>query len=442
MKVTYYINIFVVFAVSVLTIWLLYLLVKPSPSFATPKSEIVLHQHGPVRLDPEILANSALALSWTPPSLSLPDVRPFLHYYGPVLRPDATTAEPAILLSSEGDEEVMIVTARDPVFLEYRAGSNLATFPLGARYGEPECQGTYHLTRSPTPLKLSISTLHSHKTATFQLSLLDPTGQWISSPIERSTFSLSIEELRTQPPAWELGEFRVDGSLFARQKARWAGQDLFFAQHGGSLYAHTLGKERIDFPTEGGSYSCFVGLGDILVWDGHRWQEYDHFVGDSLSHTILVVKRIEEKMLMCEVWHPLGVHRINITLVKMKDSLGMPDLTQHLRFVGAKTWSQFIIEADGKRLTVKPRDWLLCTEQGWMVLDTIQKLDDYVEQRLVGALIILDHIQGRPEGQVLSGSLFNISRTECIPIEIPATLRNLPYPSSSCIQTLSLGEVE
>ncbi|MCP5507977.1 MAG: hypothetical protein H7A37_06730 [Chlamydiales bacterium] len=45
----------------------------------------------------------------------------------------------------------------------------------------------------------------------------------------------------------ELGKWRVDGTLLARQRARWYGPDMFLKRHGGDEFKDVSGKRRIDF---------------------------------------------------------------------------------------------------------------------------------------------------------------------------------------------------
>ena len=71
----------------------------------------------------------------------------------------------------------------------------------------------------------------------------------LKEPKEHAEFTLPEKEFArlSSLATWELGKWRVDGTLLARQKSRWYGVDKFIERHGGDEYKDKKGKQRIDF---------------------------------------------------------------------------------------------------------------------------------------------------------------------------------------------------
>lgn len=217
---------------------------------------------------------------------------------------------------------------------------------------------------------------------------------------------------------WEIGKNRVDATLLARQRARWFGPDVFLQTHGGKEYADIIGKQRIDFGEGDEAYSVFVGPNDTLIWTNDRWKVVKPGP-DSLGKPMLVVKKIDERIMNLELWDPEGKGKVILNLLKSTEAPPPASLINQFKFVGARTRTQFVFEINKERMLLSPQDWLLLTKEGWMKLVTPKEIDDFVDRKLVGPLFIFDEVDRHDDKQFLKGTLFNAARTDMITVEIP-----------------------
>ncbi len=363
--------------------------------------------------DLSVIEQGPFALKWVAPHMQLPNLQNAITYYGMSERPDCQQFH----ISFAGSNSIFSINPKDELYLSYDLES-----------------GSYRHSEEPTSLWLELEPQRSGRALQVSVYMTDENGQVISDPPKHQYFSLNALELpKTRVASWTLDDYRVDSTLLIRQKARWIGADLFLRTHGGDDFVFVSDRERIDFFSGETPYSCFVKKGDYLIWKEKRWQLLGK--GESAKDfPLLVVKNIEEKVISFDLWDPEGKSKTFLNLIRSKDLNGLPNVAQDFRFVGAKTWAQFIVEYHTQRLVLKPHDWLVLTNEGWIKLDSPQQVDDYVNQRIVGPLLILDKMGKRQGRQVLVGHLFNATRTEIEPIELIATtnasLANYSYPPS------------
>lgn len=382
------------------------------------------------------LDQGAFSLNWVPPSMQLPDLREELQFFGQNGRPDAGGRAYHIGLKSSG--EYTSIEEGERLYLIYqgnfaieerisvRERVALAQRPL---WGDaaPANKGSYLFSpgNQPTPLWIECSSKGSGSLS-LQVSMLDEKGGLVKTPQELHLISVHNQEFpRTLSSAWELGGGRVDSTLLVRQKTRWIGRDRFLEMHGGEDFSFANGKERVDFYHKETPYFCFMGPEDFLIWKKDRW--VNPLPGEQTQeYPLLAVKKIDEKLMSLELWDVGGKAKILLSLMRIKDHQKNPNLNQEFKFVGAKTWAQFIVECsrEKKRLILKSNDWLILTQEGWKKLETPDEIDAYVSGNLSGPLFILDRLKKQNGRQVLFGHLFNTSRTEVEEIEIAATSHN------------------
>ena len=398
-----------------------------------------------------------LSLKWVPPQMQLPDLRHDLVYYGKNSRPDSVAGKASFHLVLRESGERALVRQEEKIYLVYQGnyspkiikhsngkpvvnpGVNPNAHATGALWGDEPFQENKSLHESkqgagssyvfspgnqPTPLWLEVKSA-SEQTLEVRVSMLDEKGVLVTSPTEWRSFHLQAQEFpKSQLIGWELGGYRVDTTLLVRQKARWVGGDLFLEMHGGDDFAYVFGKERIDFLDSTDPYSCFVSEGESLVWEGGRWRRAET-IDNSQSLPLLFVKKIDEKIMTFELWDTEGKGKNILSLIRAKDHIAKPSMAYEMKFVGAKTWAQFIVEnRSGERMTLKLHDWLVLTSEGWAKLDTPEKIDAYVGHRLTGPLFVLDKMAKHNGHQVLVGHLFNTTRTEVQEVELTSATTN------------------
>lgn len=327
-------------------------------------------------------------------TLQLPDLRNHLIYQGKNGRPDAKAERPFLHFTFLNNPTPASIAAGEKLYLIYdkkRSPNQYVCSP----------------NNEATPLWIEVASEGNE--ALVKVSMRDENGEIIRDPQLHAQFTLPEKDTHRPGKVWEMGKWRVDGSLLARQKARWMGQDCFLDRHGGEEFKHLLGKHRIDFTDEEESYSVYVGVGDSLIWDNGKWKLIQP--GEqSLGHPLMVVKKIDERLMNFELWDIGGRGKMPLTLIKVNETWTALNLQDKFKFLGARTRSQYIFEIDGQRMHLSPRDWLLQSEDGWIKLSSSQQIDDYVERRLKGVLFVFDGVERKEGQQVLMGVVFNSSR--------------------------------
>lgn len=353
----------------------------------------------------ESIKEPILALQYSPPKIRLPDLRSLLVYYGKNGRPDANEESMKLHFAFNGIKATHSVASGEKVYLTFDKKMSPCKYNFSANNEEtnlwfearPETQGS-----------------------TLCLFMKNENGELIQEPSNYAEFLLPEKEFvrfGTAGQTWEIGKWRVDGTLLARQKARWMGLDLFLEKHGGDEFSDVVGKQKINFEEADDSYSVFVKAGDCLIWDENRWvvkQPGD----ESLGHPLMCVKKVDERIMNFELWDVEGKAKVSLNLIRNHDTTPVQHLAQEFKFVGARTRTQCVFQVNQTRMMVKPNDWLLLTETGWKKLNTLEEIDDYVNCRVTGTLFVLDDIVRKDEKSHLVGTVFNPTRTDMQVVEI------------------------
>ncbi len=366
-----------------------------------------------------IATSPLLALHSSPAAVQLPDLRPEFVFHGKNSRPDVSSEQAQYHLqlkgetnksdSNKGFSEIKAITSKERLYIRYQADGS---------------GGRYFFSPQNAPTSLWIEPDPSEAKLEIHVRMTDPAGVLVTSPESHSKFVLTEKEVVRGAPAsgWEIGKIRVDSSLLARQHARWYGKDIFLKEHGDkdetkdqAFFDET---HRLDFGESDAVYCCYFREGSYLIWKENRW--HSALPGDvSQGYPLMHLKRIEERLMHCELWDVEGKAKVPMTLVKGMVPNTHTHLQNDLKFLGAKTWTQFMVQADGERIILRPKDWLLHTSDGWHRLETVKQIDDYAERRLIGELFVFENMINRDGRQVLMGHLFNAPRTEMFAVELP-----------------------
>jgi hypothetical protein len=349
------------------------------------------------------LAGPPFELHGAPIDIQLPDLRGELIFLGTNARPDASQGKAAVHLGFKGHNDIQTLLVDQVHYLRFERKDN------------PE---HYSFSKNNIPTNLWIIPRNDQGQFCVEVGMCNQEGESVSTPAERARFPLKASESKANVRSWTLGKWRADGSLLARQRARWYGEDLFFSAHGGDEYLHLKGKHRLDFGEGEENYSCYAATGDYLIWKDERWQNISKSV-ESHQYPLLHIKKIDDKLIALELWDTEGISKVSLSMMRSRDAWLPQHLKDNLRFVGAKTWSQFLIEAGTQRLDVGIQDWLLLTAQGWKKLATAGEINAYLQRHLIGELLVLDRLEKRGGKQILIGHLFNSARSETQPMEIP-----------------------
>lgn len=346
-------------------------------------------------------------LAYTPPTMQVPDLRQQLIYHGKNGRPDAQLDRTVIHFGFRTGQGIFSVRPGEKIYLQYLPKPSTTPYALS-----PNNQET----------SLWIETALAENDAMVQVFMKNEKGELIQEPSSHCVFGLQEKEAQKGNAAttWQINNLRVDGTLLARQHARWYGKDPFLENHGGDEYSEFTGKQRIDFGKDDDLYSVFVGVNDCLIWNDEKWVQIKPGE-ESLKHPLLVLKKVEDRLMTFELWDVEGKAKIALNLLKSTEawsSQGSQNLQRIFKFVGARKKSQFIFEINNERLLLSPNDWLLCTEDGWKKLSDPKEIDEYVTRKATGVLFVFEGIARKDGGQVLIGELYNATRSEMLPVEL------------------------
>jgi hypothetical protein len=366
------------------------------------------------------LGEPLLTLQQVPPVMQLPDLKQQLIYYGKNGRPDAQTLHTLLHFSlNGGNKTVVSIPPGEKLYLVY----DRKTTP-----------GRYNFSPQNEKSSLWIEGMPvDNNEVQIHVTMENEKGEKILEPENYAQFQLPEKEfIRYAGTSWEIGTFRVDGTLLARQRARWYGPDRFLENHGGEEYQQNLGKQRIDFGENDDLYSVFVKTGDCLIWDQNCWKAVTP--GEkSLAHPLLVVKKIDERLMTFELWDVEGKGKISLNLIKSTESWAVQNsqTLQHMfKFVGARTKTQCIFEINRERMILKPSDWLLLTPKGWKKLSTEEEIENYVKRKISGTLFVFEEISRKDGRQIILGTLYSPTRNDSHPIELALQINGMK-PSTS-----------
>lgn len=351
-----------------------------------------------------IVQNGLLKLVYAPPTMRLPDLRLILSYFGPNGRPDVMQEQTALHFSmSDGKSQATIAPGNKLYLL----------------YDRAQIPNRYTFSPDNVPTSLWIEAEPKGNEALVKVFLKGENGQLITNPPSHTDLKLQQKEYirTTSSNNWEIGKWRVDGTLLGRQKARWYGMDKFLEKHGGEEYGELVNKQRIDFGEGDEIYSVYIGINDILVWNNDRWSTVKPG-SESLGKPLLQVKKIDERLMNLDLWDIEGKNKIALTLLKTTEPWSPQKVEQDFKFIAARTRSQYIFEVQKHRMLLKPQDWLVLTDSGWKPLHTEQEIDDYVNRKVRGTLFVFDGIVKKDERQILMGTFYNPSRSDVQAVEV------------------------
>lgn len=375
----------------------------PVPQMSTKKSDIPKGSFTRGKQDYDAIAAPVLNLNFAPMSMQLPDLRRYLIYYGKNGRPDSQLKDTSMHFAFIGNKDLSSVNPGSKLYVLYDKNQNPPQYifsPDNAQTSlwiEPSVQGAQALVK---------------------VTMKGENGKIISEPASYSEFTLPEKEyVRAGGTVWEIGKWRVDGTLLARQKARWYGIDRFLEKHGGKEFQDFKSKQRIDFGENEEVYSVYAGTDDCMIWKDGHWKVVKPGP-ESLGYPLLCVKKVDERIMNLELWDVDGKGKLALNLLKSTENWMPQNIQQSFKFVGARTRTQFVFEINKERVLLSPHDWLILTDAGWKKLVTPKEIDEYVDRKITGPLFVFDGIDRKEDRQVIVGTMFNASRTEMIPIEL------------------------
>jgi hypothetical protein len=351
------------------------------------------------------LTFSPLQVPYSLPSLRIPDLRAALKFHGKNSRPDVR--EGALFFSLGASKDIISVHPGVPEFIIQQGGA-------------------YVLSLKNYPTDLWFEAIAEGPNARIQVFVKDENGKTLNDPKEYNSFTLP-EKPASFSQGWQIDNFRVDGTLLARQKAKWSGRDLFLEQNGGVEFMPLQDKQRITFGEGEDQYSVYLDKGDVLAWRDGRWRA-------DILHTenlpLLRVDKVDERLIGMTLFSPKGDAKLLLNLLKTPDPLNLISLPKDFYFQGARTRLHSMYLVNKKREIVGPEDWFLKTPDGWRKIKTAKEVDEYIKGTLKGPLFILHRIENEQGKRWLVGTLYNPSRSEAAEVRLPLFIEEAATPQT------------
>ncbi len=325
-----------------------------------------------------------------------PDLSDQFIFFGQNTRPDADFSPFFILEKPISQEKVLFPNSMYYIRDNKGHPSNYSIF-------SPETQ--------PTPLWLECSGTEDLLTVSLFYGSLE------NQRVLLKSYFFPKQEYSGQDDIIKIGSFFIDPHILMRQRACWVGPDLFLTHYGGIEYLNQTEKHRIDFQNEENHYSCFVGEGDVLSWEEDHW-ELLAAEEKAQKHILMRIEKIENRLMHLKLWSSEGKKKV-LCILSRFNVHEIPKELQPLKYIGARTHRKWLFESNHKRICLGAGDWLLHSKEfGWVKLNTPQDIEAYLKQEIKGELFIVKKLMLKEGQKILSGNLFNISRTDFKEIDV------------------------
>lgn len=366
-----------------------------------------------IQWDEALFTKGGFALQFVPPKCALPRLDGEIVFQGINRRPDARGRGVLLTLLSSGSS--CFIHPGKRYFID-RKRNEIASIEKG-----PSCL-SYYFNESLEQGKLWLELIglaEDGSSASVRIGgdVKRESGESVTET-ERITVRLRQAET-AEGRDWFLGKNKVDAAFPVKQKMRRVGKDLFLLMHGGDDYISIAAKERFDFSTEEGENYCrFLKVDEYLAWDGKYWVDASSFLGEVSDVPILLLKKMDDKTSIFELWDVGGARMQVLQLVRYPQTpLECEELVKELEYVGLKTWNgPTVATATGGRFSLKPNDWLVRSKEGWRKIQTVQDLKDYVSGKITEPLFIFDGMERVGTDYLLKGHLFNSLRSEVLTV--------------------------
>lgn len=200
--------------------------------------------------------------------------------------------------------------------------------------------------------------------------------------------------------------------------ARGFAEDLLIQKYGGREYSAWKGKTTLLLTAGTKTYACFVSVGELLQFDEGEWHvtALEDVNGD---RPLARIKSASAKAIEIDVWDETGFYPLQVKIeaehpprLQLKPE-AMPSA------IRLRSSAQLSCAFGKRRVILKQGDWLLKTEGGWRNLRRAEEIEQYLNHRLRGELLIFDGIEKEQGRSVMKGHLFDETRTQVQPLSLP-----------------------
>lgn len=347
----------------------------------------------------KVLSSPLFALSPVERPLRLPDLRSHITFLGCNERPDLSLSKVKIQFLMRGGTQNSVF-AGEKVYIRFDSHVNRWVV-------------------SDKPTSLSIMFSPGNGGVEVKEELVDEKGNVQQNPTENSHFFMTANASPQHNPSqqkWEIGGLSVDATLLERQGALWVGRDEMVRTLGGEEFEYEAERERIQFGAADAAHVLWAREGDTFIYDGERWEPVE-LGAESKGKILMRIRNVEEKCLRCDIWSPDGSSHVVCVLNRREDKKSI--IFPEVKLLGARSQRHWIAEIKGKRVVLSPTDWLLFTDEGCVKIDSEDFLDDYIQGKKAGVLLVLSGVERAHNKSNLIGTFFDASRSYKEDVSIP-----------------------
>lgn len=226
-----------------------------------------------------------------------------------------------------------------------------------------------------------------------------------SGVLEVGSFRIKVEE----SPLKSFTEFR-DESFKLLGEAKLLGGDLFLEKYGSKEHSQRLSMGSLEWVS--------LQEGDLLGFLDGKWIKLPVQETVDSSIPLARVSFFDDRTLVFDAWDLDEYFRFSVS-----SNPPIPLKTKAEEFIGAvriRSERQISCMLDKQCFVLRSGDWILKEDSRWKVLRKAQEKDDYLQGKLVGDLFVFDRVETKGAQKMLQGFLFNMGRSQMVPVEIAA----------------------
>ena len=222
---------------------------------------------------------------------------------------------------------------------------------------------------------------------------------------EIGTFQSRLDDA----PICSSQDFSEGSPLWALAESHLLGKDLFLSKYvGGSKLA------RLEI----GDLNIQVKEGDFLRFKEGKWEKAES-LKDAQGLPLARIGPFNEKNLEFQAWNLDEYSRLCISSVGSQPFKGKVE--EVLSSVRIRSEKQISCMLDKQCFVLKVGDFVLKTDNRWKVLRKPEEKEAYIRGEVEGELFVFDRIDQKGGQKVLHGSIFDIGRSQVLPVEYIAS---------------------
>ncbi|MBI2810776.1 MAG: hypothetical protein HYX67_08120 [Candidatus Melainabacteria bacterium] len=207
--------------------------------------------------------------------------------------------------------------------------------------------------------------------------------------------------------------------------ARSFSNDLLLKKYGGREYASWQEKAVLELSQNASTYACFVSAGDYLVYDAGEWK-ISSFENLKPDCPVAAVKSVTPRGVDVEAWDETGFYPLPLHIEAEQGGRFQLKPEAMPTSIRLRSGTQISCAFGKKRVILRQGDWLLKTATGWRNLRRTEEIDNFLNRRLKGELMIFDAIEKDQGRLVMKGNLFDETRTQVQAVTFPIEAEKAP----------------